>query len=368
MSPTVPTVDARERKIALVLGGGGIKGFAHIGVLKALEEHGIRPALVAGTSNKTEALLGYGTLHGDMASALNPIGDLYKTQVRQLSRAVGGRLPDEALVRARAEGQVPPGTGLAGSEPFRLGDHVRTNSEVLMGVVAPGADMSVGVAITSMLRTGERSSLQPVRYPAGSGALRVLQSPHAPGDTLRARLGATVRRALRHPLRLLRAWIVRDWARSTLILLYMSTDDGHLRLRLRRALRGVTTDVSGGRAPTASIPEATDLGDRIAEKAGGYAVSFIMETLRGTPTTAHILGGCVMGEGPAEGVIGPDHQVWGYPGLYVIDGSAISANPGVNPSLTICALAERAMLAIPAPRAAAPTRAGTGPRGSAPVR
>ncbi|MDX1676059.1 MAG: GMC oxidoreductase, partial [Longimicrobiales bacterium] len=71
--------------------------------------------------------------------------------------------------------------------------------------------------------------------------------------------------------------------------------------------------------------------------------SFVMETLAGTPTTAHVLGGCVMGESADTGVIGPDHQVWRYPGLYVIDGSAVSANPGVNPSLTITALAERAV-------------------------
>ena len=227
----------------------------------------------------------------------------------------------------------------------RLGEYVRTNSEVLMGVVAPGKEMSHGVAITSILATGDRSTLEPVRYPAGSGVLRLLQAPHGPGKTLSARLASAARRVLRNPVRTLRAYTVRDWARHTLILLYMSTDESHLRFRLRRSGR-LTTDASTGRAPTADIPEATALAEDIADAVDGYPVSFVMELLSGTPTTAHILGGCVMGESPETGVIGPDHQVWNYPGLYVVDGSAVSANPGVNPSLTITALAERAVAGI----------------------
>ncbi|MGK7312123.1 MAG: GMC oxidoreductase [Candidatus Longimicrobiales bacterium M2_2A_002] len=224
----------------------------------------------------------------------------------------------------------------------RVGDDVRTNSEVLMAVVAPDREMADGVAITSILNTGDRSTLEPVRYPPGSGALRLLQAPHAPGETLARRLAAAARRVVRHPIRSLRTLFVRDWARHSMILLYMSTDDSHLTLRLRKGTGSVSTDVSGGKAPRAAIPEATEIGESIAEEVGGYPVSFIMETLAGTPTTAHILGGCVMGDSPETGVIGPDHEVWNYPGLYVIDGSAVSANPGVNPSLTITALAERA--------------------------
>ena len=274
--------------------------------------------------------------------------------------AVSGAWPRRRRTTFRA-GRVVLAGGVLGTVPLllrmrdrgvlsrlspRLGDFVRTNSEVLMGVVTPRGEMSEGVAITSMLRTSDRATLQAVRYPSGSGALRVLQAPHGPGGTLAARLVASIRRAARRPLRTLGAYAVRDWARRTMILLYMSTDDGHLRLRLRRG-GGLTTDVSGGRAPSASIAEATELGERLAEKSDGYVVSFIIETLRGTPTTAHILGGCAMGVSPEAGVIGPDHQVWGHPGLFVVDGSALPANPGVNPSLTICALAERAMAGIP---------------------
>jgi len=95
------------------------------------------------------------------------------------------------------------------------------------------------------------------------------------------------------------------------------------------------------------MEDATGLANRFAQKVGGVVSGLVSETIFGSPTTAHILGGACMGEGPDEGVIDHRHQVFGYDGLYVIDGSAVSANPGVNPSLTITALAERAMNLIP---------------------
>jgi cholesterol oxidase len=252
-----------------------------------------------------------------------------------LAAGVLGTVP--LLLRMRQRDDALPDLSPA------LGDFVRTNSEVLMGIVAPDREMSEGVAISSILHLDDRATIEPVRYPAGSGALRLVTAPHAPGETAPRRLAAAARRVLRQPLRTLRTFFVRDWGRHTLILLYMATDDSHLRLELRRGRRSVTTRVSHGTAPTASIPEATRIGEQLARDADGYPVSMILEALRATPTTAHLLGGCVMGDSPETGVIGPDHQVWNYPGLYVIDGSAVSANPGVNPSLTITALAERAL-------------------------
>lgn len=234
----------------------------------------------------------------------------------------------------------------------RLGSRVRTNSEVLMGVVSErrDLDMSEGVAITSILHTDEHSTLEPVRYPAGSGFFRVLMAPHGPGATAPARIAGAVRAVLRSPRRALRAFLVPDFARHTIILLYMRTIDSYLSLRPGRLGRGMRSVLARGPAPTAAIPEATGLGERVAEHADGYLASLATETLLGIPTTAHVLGGCVMGDSPETGVIDSGHQVWGYPGLYVVDGSAVSANPGVNPSLTICALAERAMERVPAKR------------------
>jgi cholesterol oxidase len=132
-----------------------------------------------------------------------------------------------------------------------------------------------------------------------------------------------------------------------MILLYMRSTEGTLRfVRSRLGIMG--TELDEGQAPEAQIPEASDLALRIADKVGGSAMSPFYEPIMGIPTTAHILGGCFMGDSADNGVIDSQHRLFGYDGLYVIDGSAISANPGVNPSLTITALAERAMSFIPA--------------------
>ena len=109
----------------------------------------------------------------------------------------------------------------------------------------------------------------------------------------------------------------------------------------------LNTEAEPGNQPAAFIPEATEFAERFAEKVDGVPMNIVTETLLGTPSTAHILGGCCMGKTEDDGVIDANHRVHNYEGLYVVDGSAVSANPGVNPSLTITALAERAMSKIP---------------------
>ncbi|HEX2676143.1 MAG TPA: GMC oxidoreductase, partial [Polyangiales bacterium] len=231
----------------------------------------------------------------------------------------------------------------------RLGRRVRTNSESLICVTVPGSkeDHSTGIAINSLLQTDEHSHLEMVRYGAGSGFFRTLvTAPHmrgAPGFLMLFRLLVAM---LSKPLLTLRAFFVSDWARSTMILLYMRSSEDTLRF-VRGALGIMNTELEDGERPSASIPEATDLALRIAEKTGGLARTMFLEQILNVPTTAHILGGCCMGDSAETGVIDAQHRVFNYPGLYVIDGSAVSANPGVNPSLTICALAERAMSYIP---------------------
>ena len=236
----------------------------------------------------------------------------------------------------------------------RLGDHVRTNSEVLVGVVSGDRqrDLSKGIAIGSILHTDPHSHIEPVRYSSGSGFLRLLAMPFAPGETLWARLLRSLATALRNPIKLLRTLFVLDWARHTMILLYMRTTEGTLRLRKGRSLLngftdGLTSAAGSGPPAKASIPEATDLVHRVSRKLQGFPMSMVAETFIGSPTTAHILGGCCMGDSAENGVVDHRHRVFGYEGLYVIDGSAISANPGVNPALTITSLAERAMTFIP---------------------
>jgi cholesterol oxidase len=231
----------------------------------------------------------------------------------------------------------------------QLGRGVRTNSESLIFVTVPGAaeDYSKGIAINSMLETGETSHLEVVRYARGSGFFRLVAAPHVGGaGPAWLRLLRVLCYVLSHPYRVLRAWLVRDWAKSTLILLYMRASEGRLRFT-RNWLGLMNTELDEGAAPEATIPEATALAQTLAARIGGVAMSSLHEAALGIPTTAHIIGGCCMGESAETGVIDARHRVFGYDGLMVVDGSAISANPGVNPALTILALAERAMSFIP---------------------
>jgi cholesterol oxidase len=236
----------------------------------------------------------------------------------------------------------------------RLGEFVRTNSESLIAVVSNrrDVDLSQGVAITSIVHTDPHSHVEPVRYPSGSGFFRTLCMPHVSDETLPGRLLSLVRATARHPWRNLRAWAVPNWAKHTLILLYMRTLEGHLTLTRGRAAatgfrRGMVTKLAAGPRPKAFIPEASEIAERVAEKIGGVAQVLLTEVLMGIPSTAHILGGCCMGADRDSGVIDAQQRLFGYEGLYVADGSAVSANPGVNPSLTITAQTERAMSFIP---------------------
>ncbi len=238
----------------------------------------------------------------------------------------------------------------------RLGDFVRTNSESLIGVASPDSDVdySKGIAISSILHTDEHSHLEPVRYGPGSDFFRFLTWPHGPGTNVVERVGRMIARFARDARAWTKLYTSKLYSERGTILLYMRTLDGSLRLRLgRSAMTGfrkglVSAIAEGGEAPQAFIPEATELAERFAQKVKGVAGTIFSETVIGSPTTAHILGGACMGATADEGVIDAQHRVFGYDGLYVIDGSAVSANPGVNPSLTITALAERAMSFIPA--------------------
>ncbi len=263
------------------------------------------------------------------------------------SGGVLGTVP--LLLRLRESPQ-----GLPALSP-RVGSFVRTNSEALIGVVSrrPEIDLSKGISITSILHTDSHSHIEPVRYPEGSDFFRVLAWPSVDGGGMFARLRKVVAECIRNPRRVWDAVRVPAWAKQTLILLYMRTLEGCLRMRLGRSAytgfaRGVVTDLEDGPPPSAFMPEATDLAARVARRIDGLPTTLVTETVLGVPSTAHILGGACMGANPSEGVIDHRHRVFGYDGLYVLDGSAVSANPGVNPSLTITAMAERAMSFIPA--------------------
>jgi cholesterol oxidase len=229
----------------------------------------------------------------------------------------------------------------------KIGCGVRTNSESLLGVTSPEKDkvFSDGIAISSILHTDDHSHIEPVRYPSGSGFWRIQVLPLVEGKNVFIRLIKIAGELIMHPLKNGKLYFVRDWAKHTQILLFMQTLNSTL--RFKKGLFGMKSSLDTGAAPTAFMKESRDLAGRFAEKTNGTPGALLTETLFGIPTTAHILGGCVMGKDETEGVIDKNNRVFGYENMFVCDGSMISANPGVNPSLTITAITERAMSRIP---------------------
>jgi len=226
----------------------------------------------------------------------------------------------------------------------RLGDFVRTNGESLLGATSfdRHRELSRGIAIGAAFHPNSLTKIEAVRYPSGSGAMRLLGVPLTPeGSALTRPLKLLGRMLLRLP-QTLRLWAVRDWAKSTVILLVMQSVDQHLRLRLGWSLLGRRlADTSKQRSVPSYLPIAQEAAEILAQELHGEAQNGISEVLLNTPATAHILGGCCIGASAEQGVIDVRHQVFGYPGLYVCDGSVIPGNLAVNPSLTITALAER---------------------------
>ncbi|OGO29400.1 MAG: hypothetical protein A2W33_05245 [Chloroflexi bacterium RBG_16_52_11] len=238
----------------------------------------------------------------------------------------------------------------------RLGDRVRTNSEALMGATSRNwkTDYSKGIAITSMIMADEVTAVEPVRFPAGSSLLRFLAGPLVEGGSnIPLRFIKTVSKIFTHPVDFFRTHIMSGWAERTTILLVMQTEDNSIHMRLGRDIftllrRGLVSK----RDSIHPIPAKIDIGHWVtrtfARKIGGTPAGAINEGLFNTSMTAHILGGCPFGRDDQEGVIGLDCQIHNYPGLYITDGTIMPANPGLNPSLTITALAEYAMSLVPA--------------------
>ena len=158
------------------------------------------------------------------------------------------------------------------------------------------------------------------------------------------RLGQLLLELIKSPLQWLKVLTVRNFAKQTIVLLYMQDLEG--KMSMKKGIFVPKTTIQEGESPSAFLPEAHDLARKYAKSVNGKPLTFILETLVGTPSTAHILGGSVIGKDDMSGVIDSNHKVFGYENMYICDGSAISANPGVNPVLTITAMAERGMSLI----------------------
>ncbi len=236
-------------------------------------------------------------------------------------------------------------TSLPGISP-RLGHLTRTNSEAILGVRVPKPqhDYTAGVAITSSWHPDENTHVEPCRYGKGSNAMGLLNTIMTRGGSRRARWREFARTALRDPRKLL-LLIPRKWSERVLILLVMQSLNNSITVRRRRSRLGLTTLTSeqGTGEPNPTwIPVANEAAAQLADNVGGMAGG-TWGDLMNIPMTAHFIGGCAIGDTPATGVIDPYHRLYGYDGLHVVDGSTLSANLGVNPSLSITAQAERAM-------------------------
>jgi cholesterol oxidase len=246
------------------------------------------------------------------------------------------------LLRLRDEGRLP-------QLSERLGHVVRTNSEALTGAgvrrVDPDTDYTYGVAITSSIHPDDETHIEPVHYPKGSNAMGLLATVLVDGGGCLPRPVRFAATILRRPGYFLRSLSVRRWSERTMILLVMQAKDNSLRILRRR--RRLTTAPGHGEPNPTYIPVANEAARLLAEEMGGEPFGSVTDALLDIPMTAHIIGGCCIGASPDEGVIDPYHRIFGHPGLHVADASAISANLGANPALTICAMTERAMAMWP---------------------
>lgn len=236
-----------------------------------------------------------------------------------------------------------------------LGSYVRTNSEVICGATARSdeVDFSQGIAIASGFHPDADTYVEVVRYPKGSDVMGFLGTLLVDDGTRVSRPFKWLGTCLRHPVDFLRTLTPLGWAKRSTIVLVMQNLDNSIRLvRARRWFwpfgKGLTSRRDPGQPPIpAYIPMANEAARHIARQTAGFPSSSINEVVLNVPTTAHILGGAHMGTTPADGVIDARNRVFGYDNLYVVDGSMIPGNLGVNPSLTITAMAEHAMTHIP---------------------
>lgn len=243
----------------------------------------------------------------------------------------------------------------------RLGALTRTNSEALGGAmverVPEGVDLTRGVAITTSFNVDDTTHVENCRYGRGSNAMGVLATTMVEGGGPVPRPLRWLGQMVRHPVVAARSASNHHWSERTVIALVMQSCDNSLTVSGRRGLFGgacLTSRQGHGEPNPTWIPEGARairaMAVQLAETTGlralpGSSLGEIVDI----PLTAHFLGGAVISDSPQTGVVDPYHRVWGYPGLHVVDGSAVSANLGVNPALTITAQAERAMSLWPVP-------------------
>ena len=271
-----------------------------------------------------------------------PAGKRAPIRARRVVLAAGVLGTLELLLRCRDEfGTLPRISS-------RLGQQVRTNSEAVSIVLSdqPGDDLTRGPAISTDFHPDSRTHVTQNRYVGGGKFLRLQMGPLVDGTNPGRRAAETILTILRHPVTFLRAITARNFEQRLTALTVMQDIESEIGFDLRRSplrpwrrvLR--SRSVAGKKAPS-YLPVANEAARAFARSSGGTPHNLLVESAGGRSFTAHILGGAVIGESYDEGVIDSSHEVHGHPGLFVADASAIPVNLGVNPSLTITAMAER---------------------------
>ena len=236
-------------------------------------------------------------------------------------------------------------TGVLPKISDQLGKLSRTNSEALTGSIMPkgGTDFSKGSAITSSFFPDDHTHVEPVRHGKGSNFMGLLQTVMTDSANIRDRRKQWLRQVITKPSLVLKILDVRQWSERTVVALIMQNVDSAISVTGKRGLFGFRlTSKNDSKTPNATyIPAANEVARRIAENNGGIAGGHIGDLIN-APFTAHFVGGCVIGESINTGVIDPYHRVYNYPTMHIVDGASVTANLGVNPSLTITAQAERA--------------------------
>jgi len=257
--------------------------------------------------------------------------------------AAGALGTNRLLARCKLSGSLPRVSD-------QLGYLVRTNSESIMAVTAAKddpRDFTNSIAITSSIYTDADTHIEVVTYGQGGDSQSLLFNMMVHAGSRGTQPLQFLLSVLRHPITALKASQIRDWSRRTIILLVMQTLDNSIRLKVKRRLPGghvmLSTEQDPEHPSPVGIPVAYDAARWFAQRINGTAQSGSTEGILAIPSTAHILGGAAIGAGPDTGVVDHRNRVFGYENLLVCDGAAIPANIGVNPSLTITALAERAM-------------------------
>jgi cholesterol oxidase len=278
-------------------------------------------------------------------------GGILRRQPRTLKArgvivAAGALGSNRLLQRCKVSGSLPRISD-------RLGHVVRTNSEAIISVTAPKHsdwDFSDSVAITSSIHTDPDTHIEVVTYGDGGDTQGLLRQLMVTSGGRGTRPLHFLLAALRHPRQALGVFRIRGMSHKTIILLVMQSLDNSMRLKVKRRWPNgavmLTTEQDPLNPNPDSIPAAYDAARWFARRTGGTPYSGVTEAVLGIPLTAHILGGAVIGSSPAHGVVDAQHRVFGYENLLVCDGAAVPANIGANPSLTITALAERAMTFI----------------------